>query len=92
MQRLLSVALLVVSVMLIITSWKLISKNNKGQTVKIVTNCHDTLYIIEETRIEKCSNAMQDFKDTTIEESQPDVLFKDGKTRDTIRRTTTEYY
>jgi len=59
---------------------------------KVITNCHDTLVELETIKYLPRTDLNKDYTSTTIEESQPDVLFKDGKTRDTIIKTITEYY
>jgi len=71
------------------------TSNNEQENrtiIKTTTNCHDTLIEIETIKLIPCTELNKDYKSSTIIESQPDVLFKDGKTCDTIRRTTIEYY
>jgi hypothetical protein len=69
--------------------------NDEKQDIKIfkvTTTCRDTLVEIETIKYIPHDETNRHYNSTTIIESQPAELFKDGKTRDTITRITTEYY
>lgn len=67
-------------------------QNDEVKIIKTTTNCRDTLVEIETIKYIPRTDLNKDYVSSTIIESQPDELFKDGKTRDTITRTSIEYY
>jgi hypothetical protein len=67
-------------------------QNDEIKIIKTTTNCRDTLVEIETIKYVPRTDLNKDYVSSTIIESHPDELFKDGKTRDTITRTTIEYY
>jgi hypothetical protein len=86
----------IIIVCVIVLIWVLVLSDNKNKEdvklLKVTTTCRDTLVEIETIKYIPRDETNRHYQSSTIIEYQPDELFKDGKTRDTITKTTTEYY